>query len=90
MVTKNEDTGLKLGIVLRRLRNEAGITMRQMNERAGISLTYLSLVENNHCFPSFKMLKKIADVLNVSMYKFFLECEAFEREHGESSSKRRS
>jgi transcriptional regulator with XRE-family HTH domain len=52
---------------LKRLRGRQGLTVRALAAKAGMSYTYLSNVENGKVDPSLSTLKRLAQVLGVSI-----------------------
>ena len=52
---------------IRKLRKEKGITLNEMAEKTGISINYLSRVERGKTNPSVGILKRISNVLGVSL-----------------------
>ena len=53
--------------VLKNLRKEYGFTQKQLADKLGISLSAVSMYEGGKREPSFEILQKIADLLNVDM-----------------------
>jgi XRE family transcriptional regulator, master regulator for biofilm formation len=49
------------------------LTQSELAEKAGIAQSMLSAVENNKVNPSIKILKKIADALDVSINDLIIE-----------------
>lgn len=58
------------GEEIKQLRIKGGYTQSSFADKLGIHRTYLNQIENNKTIPSFKMLVRIADALNVSVKKF--------------------
>lgn len=53
-------------------RKQKGLTQEELSELANISCDYLSEIERGKKIPSIKRLLAIADVLNISAYKFLI------------------
>lgn len=62
---------LQLGTTLRKFRLEKNLTLQQLADMVGATASYLSQLENEKVSPSIQSLKKIADVLEVSLIEFF-------------------
>ena len=56
---------LELGAQLRGLRNAAGLSQRQLASRIGINVTYLSKMENGKQGGSVRVLRSLAEALDV-------------------------
>ena len=52
---------------IKRLRKEKGLTQKGLAEKIGVSTAFISQVENGISKPSDDNLKKIADVLGVTV-----------------------
>ena len=66
----------KIGLRIKKFRKKAGYTQFQLSELVGCGETTISHAEIGIDRISLTMLKKIADVLNVEVYKFLTEREA--------------
>jgi len=63
---------LKLfGIKIKELRTGRNLSQEQLAQKANISAKYMSRIEMGSQFPSFDVIKKIADSLNVEIKDFF-------------------
>lgn len=63
---------LKLvGHNIRQVRNERGLYLRDVGELANIHFGHLSEMENGHFDSKLSTLKKIADVLECDIRRFF-------------------
>src|SRR5690606_9478150 len=60
----------RIGPAIRRLRQERGMTLDALAEQAGISASHLSRLERSQTLPSFTVLAKIAEVLDVGVDEF--------------------
>jgi transcriptional regulator with XRE-family HTH domain len=62
-----------VGKRIRSLRLQRGFSIRQLAERCGLSHPFLSATEKGKTSPSVSSLKKILDVLGISLSEFFQE-----------------
>lgn len=60
----------RLGGRLRALRRYLEMTLSDVSEATGVSTANLSKIENNQVSPSFDIIKRICDGLNVSLEEF--------------------
>ena len=60
-----------IGNRLRALRKEKGLSLMELSKRAGCSISYLSMVENGKVNPSVSKLKKITDILGITIIELF-------------------
>ncbi len=58
---------------LKFFRNQSGLSQQQMAEKCDIATNYISEIERGLKFPSVEMIERIANVLQVPAYLFFLE-----------------
>lgn len=54
-----------IGSIVRQLRLRADISRVQLGAASGVSTSHLTRIENGQCFPSAKVLRKIAPHLHV-------------------------
>lgn len=66
----------RLGQMIRQRRIIEGYTQAEIAARCGISVSQLSRVERNLCFPSAEALIKMADILNINLSRL-LTCAAY-------------
>lgn len=52
---------------IKKARKKSGLTQLQLAKKVGINREYLSRIENNHSDPSLDLLKRIANVLGISI-----------------------
>jgi transcriptional regulator with XRE-family HTH domain len=45
--------------------------VRQLGDRAGVRFATISRIENGHASPTVKMLKKLAEALDIDVRDFF-------------------
>lgn len=64
---------MQVGSILRKYRKRVGMPLRQVAKEAGVSAPTLSQIENNNTSPSIVTLKKITDVLGVSVISVLAE-----------------
>lgn len=57
---------MSLGEKIKRRRKQSGLSQGELAERVGINPTHLSRLEGGRYQPSVEVLKKLADVLEVS------------------------
>lgn len=65
---------LDIDLILNRVserRNELGWTQRELAERAEVSFEYVNKIESRHQFPSFPMLERLAEVLDMTEEDLF-------------------
>ena len=61
-----------LGLKVKEYRKLKKITQEKLSELIGVDNGYISKLEVGQNFPSLKTLEKIANVLEVDLYKLFL------------------
>jgi len=61
----------RLGLEVRRLREQATLSVRALAERSGFSASFISQFENGQVSPSIQSLGHIADALGVSLADLF-------------------
>jgi transcriptional regulator with XRE-family HTH domain len=69
---------LRIGGVVRRLREAQALTLRALAERSGFTASFLSQLENDQTSPSISSMERIAGALGVTLGEFFSDAE---REH---------
>ena len=69
---------LRIGKVVRRLREAQALTLRALAERSGFTASFLSQLENDQTSPSISSMERIAGALGVTLGEFFRNAE---REH---------
>jgi transcriptional regulator with XRE-family HTH domain len=69
------DLKKKFGLKLRRIRRDRDMTQEQLAERCGISADYVSNMERGNKNPSFEMIAKLAEVLEVEVSELFVPIE---------------
>jgi transcriptional regulator with XRE-family HTH domain len=69
-------TEIKLGPVVRRLREGQELSLRALAEATGFSASFLSQVENGQASPSIASMERIAMALGVTLAEFFMEAQA--------------
>jgi len=58
---------------LRKFRNSKGFSQMKMAELCETTTNYIGEIEIGRRFPSIKLIEKIAQVLNVEPYRFFID-----------------
>ncbi|MBC2723591.1 MAG: helix-turn-helix transcriptional regulator [Desulfosporosinus sp.] len=66
---------MQVGSTIREYRKKIGMSLRQMAKEAEVSAPTLSQIENNNTSPNLVTLKKIADVLGVSVISILAQEE---------------
>lgn len=61
-----------LGLKVKEYRKQKKLTQEKLSELIGVDNGYISKLEVGQNFPSLKTLEKIADVLEIDLYKLFL------------------
>ena len=64
------------GIVLRKLRNEAGLSQEALAHKAGLDRSYIGMVERGHHSPGTDTLDKILTALHVTFLRHGAEMTA--------------
>jgi transcriptional regulator with XRE-family HTH domain len=59
------DPAIAFGLVLRRLRKEAGLSQERLALEAGIERNFVSLIERGINQPTIKVIFKLAGALNI-------------------------
>lgn len=70
------EPALAFGLVLRRLRQEAGLTQEELGFEADLRRTYISVLELGQQQPSLTTILKIAKALNTSGRELISATEA--------------
>lgn len=63
----NKNFYKKLGLNIKRLRNQRSLTQQQLADKIGIGLNFMGKIEVAFSKPSMDTIIKIADALNVSV-----------------------
>lgn len=66
---------INVGNIIKNIRTEKGIMLKDVAEKCGISSSMLSQIEKGTANPSLNTIREIANVLEVPLFKFFLESE---------------
>jgi transcriptional regulator with XRE-family HTH domain len=69
------DPAIAFGLVLRRLRKEAGLTQEKLALDAGIDRNFVSLIERGINQPTIRILFKLADILQIQPSKILRQVE---------------
>jgi len=62
---------MNIGNRLQQLRKKKGFTADQLAEKVNVTRIYITKLEHNDNFPSFPLLEKICDVLDITLSEFF-------------------
>jgi transcriptional regulator with XRE-family HTH domain len=77
----------KIGQALKLARVEARLKQQDLAKALHVTGTYLSLIEGGHRSPSLTLLKKYAQVLDISLgYYLWLALDTEEASHGDYSA----
>lgn len=77
------EIAMAFGVVLRRLRTEAGVTQEQLGLDADLQRKYISLLELGEKSPSLETVLKVAAGLGVDAVKLVaLVCEEIHKSDG--------
>jgi transcriptional regulator with XRE-family HTH domain len=68
-----ENTGPRVGVRLRTLRDQQGLSLRALAEECGLSINAISLIERGENSPTVSTLHRLADALHVPITDFFQE-----------------
>ncbi len=68
----------KLGEILRKYRMQKGFSQEKFAEQTGLDRTYISGLERGKRNPSYLIIKRIANILEIPEQKLF--CQRFEDE----------
>ena len=60
-----------VGARLKAIREEAGLSQRELAQRAGVTNGLVSLIERNKTSPSITSLRKILEILDLTLAEFF-------------------
>jgi len=71
MTARVQQTQLRLGKKIQRLRKAQGITQEAFAEKLHISRTHMGHIEQGRAAPSLKLLTKLAKALNVPVSELF-------------------
>jgi len=72
----DEPTPQALGHTIKVLRTDLGISRRRLATASGISYSYLSAIENGNKVPSTKILRVVANRLELQPHKLYAAAEA--------------
>ncbi|MDP0506908.1 MAG: helix-turn-helix domain-containing protein [Fusobacterium sp. JB019] len=64
---------INVGLAIKNIRKQKKIFLKDVAEKSGISSSMLSQIEKGNANPSLNTIKAIADVLEVPLFKLFLE-----------------
>jgi len=58
---------------LRKFRNSKGLSQMKLAELCDTAPSYIGEIEIGRRFPSLKLIEKIAKILNIEPYRFFID-----------------
>lgn len=68
----------KIGILIKRLRQNRGLSQEQLSHFCNVDQHYLSNIENGQRNPSVEMVERIANYFGYALSRFFIEVETLE------------
>src|SRR5580658_2995775 len=68
-----------IGEKLKLLREQKNMSQGDIEKRTGLLRCYISRVENGHTVPAIDTLEKMAQALDVPMYRLFTDDEAVQK-----------
>lgn len=71
----NMNKEINVGNIIKDIRIKKGIMLKEVAEKCGISSSMLSQIEKGNANPSLNTIREIARILDVPLFKFFLEPE---------------
>lgn len=72
MVTKIDEIDKKVGLNIRLERVKRGISQEVLADMAGIARSTMGIIERGEQSPSLQTVAKVANALQLDMYKLFL------------------
>lgn len=72
MVTKIDEIDKKVGLNIRLERVKRGISQEILADMAGIARSTMGIIERGEQSPSLQTVAKVANALQLDMYKLFL------------------
>lgn len=72
MVTKIDDIDKKVGLNIRLERVKRGISQEILADMAGIARSTMGIIERGEQSPSLQTVAKVANALQIDIYKLFL------------------
>jgi transcriptional regulator with XRE-family HTH domain len=58
---------------LRAYRRKHGLTQAQLAEKVDVSTHHIGMLELRRNYPTFDLIERLADALNIEMYELFVE-----------------
>jgi transcriptional regulator with XRE-family HTH domain len=62
---------MRIGTKIRQVRQQQGLTQKDVETRTGLLKCHVSLIENGHKIPSLETLERIAEALDLPLYRLF-------------------
>jgi transcriptional regulator with XRE-family HTH domain len=78
---RREDPQVGLGQAIRTLRHQAKLSQEALGEKAEIHPTWISHIESGRINPTWGNVRRIADGLDVKLWRLAELAEKLEREH---------
>lgn len=67
---------INIGIAIKNIRKEKKLLLKDVANKCGISSSMLSQIEKGNANPSLNTIKTIANILEVPLFKFFIDSES--------------
>ena len=80
MARRLEEPDKALGLAIQRLRNERDLKSREVAERADVNPTHYSRLENGRVNPSWAMVRRVAEALDLPVSELAARAERIARE----------
>ena len=80
MARRLEEPDKALGLAIQRLRNERDLRSREVAERADVNPTHYSRLENGRVNPSWAMVRRVAEALDLPVSELAARAERIARE----------
>lgn len=77
---------MKIGTVLKKIRNIYSIAAKDLASELTISPSYLSEIENNKKDPSLELLEKYAEIFDIKVSSILLMAEDYQESEAKSKS----
>jgi len=62
---------MNIGKTLKKFRKRSGMTQHELSFYSDVTITYISLIENNHREPSIKFLRQACEAMDFDIDFFF-------------------
>lgn len=76
-----------IGETLKKLRGIYGYTAKELSELLGISRSYLSEIENGDKQPTYRLLEKYSEILDIKLSSLMLLAEGYNEADSKTSER---